>query len=38
VTLTPCVAVEVNGKVEIISLETNPAAMVAKFKTYIGGK
>ena len=33
----PCVAVEVNGKVEIIPLAATPAEMVAKFKTYLGG-
>ena len=38
VTATPCVAIEVNGKVEILPLEATPAAQVAKFKTYTGGK
>ena len=33
----PCVAVEVNGKVEIIPLAATPAEMVAQFKTYLGG-
>lgn len=37
-TAVPCVAVEVNGKVDIIPLEATPAAMVAKFKEYIGEK
>lgn len=38
VTVVPCVAVERNGKVEIIPLEATPAAMVAKLKTYAGDK
>jgi hypothetical protein len=38
VTGTPCVAVAVNNKVEIIPLEPTPAAMVNKFKTYFEGK
>lgn len=38
VTATPCVAVERNGKVDIIPLEPTPAAMVAKLKAYAEGK
>lgn len=38
-TTTPCVAVEVNGNVEIIPLASTPAEMVATFDTYRkGGK
>ncbi len=37
-TTAPFVAVEVNGKVEIIPFEATPAAMVTKLKTYNGGK
>lgn len=37
-TTIPCVAVEVNGKAEIIPLEVTPAAMVAKLNTYRGNK
>jgi hypothetical protein len=36
VTVTPCVAVEVNGKVDLIPLEPTPAAMIAKLKIYRG--
>lgn len=32
----PCVAVEVNGKAEIIPYEKDPAAMLAKLQTYLG--
>lgn len=38
ITATPCVAVEVNGKVEIIPLEATPAAMIAVFDKYRGVK
>jgi hypothetical protein len=38
VTAVPCVAVEINGKVEIVPLEETPAKMVAKFKSYLGEK
>lgn len=38
VTTTPCVAVEVNGKVEIINLEPTQTQMIQKFRTYLGGK
>lgn len=34
----PCVAVEVNGKVEIINLKNTQAEMIAEFKKYIGEK
>lgn len=33
---TPCVAIERNGKVEIVPLEANPVAMVETFKKYVG--
>ncbi len=36
VTTTPCIAVEVNGKVEIIPTEATTAAMIAKLNTYRG--
>lgn len=36
VTTVPCVAVEVNGSVEIIPFEATPAAMVAKLAEYKG--
>lgn len=35
-TTTPCVAVEVNGKVEIVPLESTPAKMVDVLKSYKG--
>lgn len=38
ITTTPCIAVERNGKVEIIMLESTPAAMVARLTAYRGGK
>lgn len=38
VTATPCVAVAVNEKVEIIDLAATPAAMIARFKEYLGEK
>lgn len=38
ITTLPCVAVEVNGKVEIVPLGATPAAMVATFEKYRGGK
>lgn len=38
ITTTPAVAVEVNGKVEIIPLDATPAAMVATLKKYREGK
>lgn len=38
VTVTPCVAVEVNGKVDLIPLESTPVLMVAKFNEYRGAK
>ncbi len=38
VTVTPCVAVEVNGKVEIINTEATPAKMIEKLQSYKGGK
>lgn len=38
VTTTPCVAIEVNGKAEIVPVEATPAAMVAVFNKYLGGK
>lgn len=38
VTAVPCVAVEVNGKVDILPLGATPADMLATFKTYAGGK
>lgn len=38
ITTTPCVAIELNGKVDILPLEATPAAQVAKFKTYLGEK
>jgi hypothetical protein len=38
VTTTPAVAVEVNGKVEIIPVEATPAKMIDVLKTYRGGK
>lgn len=37
-TTHPCIAIEVNGKVEIIPLEPTQAAMVEKLKTYRGAK
>lgn len=36
VTVTPCVAVERNSKVEIINIEPTPAKMVEVFQTYKG--
>lgn len=36
VTTTPCAAVEVNGKVELIPLDATPAAMVATLTSYRG--
>lgn len=36
VTSVPCIAIEVNGRVEIISLEATPAAMVTVLKKYRG--
>lgn len=36
VTSTPCFAVEINGKVEIIPVEPTQAEMIAKLKTYRG--
>jgi hypothetical protein len=36
VTTVPAIAIEVNGKVEIIPLETTPAAMVQTLKKYRG--
>jgi hypothetical protein len=36
ITVTPCVAVERNGKVEIINVEANPAKMVEVLSTYKG--
>lgn len=38
VTSTPCVAVERNGKVEIIPVAATPADMLATFKRYLEGK
>lgn len=38
ITSTPCVAVGVNDKVEIIPLETTPAKMIEVLKKYAGGK
>lgn len=38
VTVVPCVAVEVNGKVDIIDPAATPAAMIATFNTYLGRK
>jgi len=38
ITAVPCVAVEVNGKVEVIPLEETPAKMVAKLRSYLGEK
>lgn len=38
VTATPCVAVEVNGKVTIEPLPASPDAAIALFKTYLGEK
>lgn len=38
VTAVPCVAIEVNGKVEIVPLGKTPAEMVATFKKYLGEK
>lgn len=38
VTAVPCVAVEVNGKVDIIPLGATTADMLATFNTYLGGK
>lgn len=35
---TPFFAIEVNGKVEIVSFEPTPAAMVSKLNTYRGAK
>lgn len=36
VTTTPCVAVEVNGKVDIIALDATPDAMIATLNKYLG--
>lgn len=38
VTTTPCVAIAVNENVDIVNLESTQAAMVAKFKEYLGEK
>jgi hypothetical protein len=38
VTSTPCLAVEVNGKVEIVPLPATPAEAVAALKKYAGDK
>jgi hypothetical protein len=38
VTGVPCVAVEVNGKVDILPLANNPAEMIGTFKVYLGDK
>jgi len=37
-TTTPCIAVEVNGKADIIPLAATPAAMIDVLKTYRGTK
>jgi hypothetical protein len=36
ITVTPCVAMERNGKVEIVNLEASPAKMVEKLQAYRG--
>lgn len=36
VTVTPCVAIERNGKVDIINLEATPAKMIETFQKYRG--
>ena len=38
ITAVPCVAVEVNGKVEVIPLEETPAKMITKLRSYLGEK
>ena len=38
ITVTPCVVMERNGKVEIVNLEATPAAMIDKLKKYRDGK
>jgi hypothetical protein len=38
ITVTPCIAVEVNGKVDIIKLGATQAEMVATLNKYFGGK
>lgn len=38
ITATPCVAVEKNGHIEIIALESTPEKMIAVFEEYLQGK